>query len=111
MAAEEVHDPRRGRDEVPCQVGERRLADDDKKRDAVSNDRSQLVGPIANSGVVSDGDPALGVYRAKPFIVSRVVSEVIGVAFNGKACRGQDIRELLSEIAISEEDNAQAARS
>lgn len=73
--------------------------------------RLKLVGFVANSAVVTDGDPALLADCFQPFIVGTIRLEVIRMPLDLEASSGKDFGELLAEVAIREENATQAARS
>lgn len=65
----------------------------------------------SDTGVVRDDDPSAPAHRFEPLRVRGVVCEVVCSAFNPQTCGGKNAGKLLSEIAVSEIDPAQAARS
>ena len=91
--------------------GNGRLADDDEEPHSVADHRRQLIRLVADSGVVGDGDPFAPAHLGQPVFVRALGREVIAVALDGEARGRQDGREERAEVAISEEDKRQAARS
>ena len=111
MRDEESFDPRQRRDEVPRQLRVWQLADDHQQGNTVLHHGSQLVRLVADTAVVRDDDPSLPAHRFEPLRVRGVVSKVVGGTFDLQTGGGEDARKLLSEIAVSEKDSVQAARS
>ena len=75
------------------------------------DDRSELVRFVANAGVMRDGDPTLAADGLEPLLVGGVGLEVIAVPFDAHTRLAQNLGEPFAEVAVSEEDTAQAARS
>jgi hypothetical protein len=75
------------------------------------NHRRQLVRLVANAPVMGQGDPLAGAYRAEPVFVALVGSEMIAVPLDRETRGSQDVGESGAEIAVGEEDTAQAVRS
>lgn len=73
--------------------------------------RRQLVRLVADATIVRDRDPSAAAHRCEPLGVRRVVRKVVGGAFDTQAGGGEDGGKLLAEIAVGEENPAQAARS
>lgn len=70
-----------------------------------------LVRLVADAPVVADRDPAPRADLTQPHFVVGVWVEVIAMPLDDEVSRGEDGRELIAEVAIGEEDEAQAARS
>ncbi len=111
MAIKETFDDRKGGNESARQIGKWRLAYDDQQSHAVLHDGIQLVRFVADTAVVSKGDPATLTDNLQPRIVGRLFIEMIRVALDGQASRSKNLRKALAQIAIGEIDKAQAARS
>lgn len=77
----------------------------------MANHRRQFIRLVADPGVVGDGNPFAPAHLGQPVFVGALGREVIAVALDGEARALQDGREERAEVAISEEDNRQAARS
>lgn len=73
--------------------------------------RGQFVRLVSDTAVVRDHDPSAPAHRFEPLRVWRVVREVACSAFDLQTGRGENTWKLLSEVAVSEEDPVQAARS
>lgn len=95
--------------EVSGQLGERHSSDHEH-RNAMVLDGSTFVRLVANALVVRDDDPAVATCDFEPLDVRRVRPEVISMAFDAQPAAAQDLRELLSQIPVGEEDARQAAR-
>ena len=95
-------------------VGElriRRVADHDQQSDAVLDDRREFVGFVTDAAVVGDCYPITLADFLQPDRVGAIVREVIRMPLYVQTCGGQDFRKAFSEVAISEENAAHAARS
>ena len=90
MGMNELLDLPQTRDEVPGELGIRRLADHDQKSDAMTDHRVEFVHLVPDSLIVTDGDSAVAAAIFKPLFVPAVRWE---------------------EIAVREEDEPHAARS
>lgn len=99
------------RDERACQIGQWRLADDDDESHAVANDRAELVRLLTDARVMRERAPAALRHCGQPFFVRSIRAKVITMPLGGDSGFVQEIREDVAEVAISKEDNAQAARS
>ena len=55
--------------------------------------------------------PILGPDNGEPTFVGGIRREVVGMALDTKAGRPQDVRKTGSQVAVGEEDTAQAVRS
>jgi hypothetical protein len=77
----------------------------------VLDDGRELVRLVADAPVMRNGNPAAARDTSQPLVVRTVRREVVGVSFYVKAGVAKDGWELQAEIAVSEEDNTQAARS
>ena len=72
------------------------VADHHEQGDAMLDDGSQLVGLVANTPVVGDGNPASLADLTQPVRIRAVLREMIGVALYAQAGRAQDIGEFLA---------------
>jgi len=70
-----------------------------------------LVGLVADAGVVGEGNPPARSHDLQPVFIGTIGREVIPVPLDREACGLQDLREKDAEVAVSEEDIGQAARS
>jgi hypothetical protein len=77
----------------------------------VANDSGELIRLVPDPCVVRDPDPTAASDLAHPVFVGSVGREMIGMALDGEPAGSQDLRELIAEVAVREEDNGQAARS
>ena len=75
------------------------------------DDGRELVRLVTDAPVMCDANPAVARNTTQPFVVGAVRCEMIGVSFYVKSGVAKDGWELQAEIAVSEEDNTQAARS
>ncbi len=75
------------------------------------DNRGKLVGLVANPRVAGYSDPAARADRAQPFLVRAIRSEVSRVAFDLEPALHKGRRKCIAEIAVGEEDEAQAACS
>jgi hypothetical protein len=82
-----------------------------REGDAVLNDGGELVRLVADPRVARDSDPAAQADDAQPLFVRAVGWEVRRVSLDRQAVGRECRRKRVSEIPISEEDEAQAARS
>lgn len=83
----------------------------DPHGDAVADHRSEFVGLVANASVVRDNHPAALTYRLQPGFVGTVVGKVIAMSLDRRTGGGKNLRKALPEVAVSEKDRVQAARS
>lgn len=90
---------------------ERRRPDDHQQGDAVSDDRIALVRLVADASIMSERDPFAPSDYLEPCFVGGVRREVIGVSLDCQIGKFQDLGKLLSEVAVGEIDDRQAARS
>lgn len=60
---------------------------------------------------MGQGDPSTGADRGEPVFVPRVGWEMVAVPLDRETGGSQNVGESGTEIAIGEEDTAQAARS
>ena len=111
MSVQKTENARRRRDEISSQVRERRLADYNQQGDAMSDYRLKLVGFVADPAIMADRNPAPLPNGCQPLVVRAIRFEVIRMPLDLEASGGKDVGELLAEVAIREEDAAQAARS
>lgn len=111
VCCQECLDPRHRRNEALRQLFVRCLTDEDEQTNSVLFDGRQLVGLVANATIVRDGRPLLSANALEPFFVGCSRREVINMPLDVQAGRTKDIWKLVAEIAIGEEDAAQAARS
>lgn len=111
VLGEERLDARQGHDERSREIREGRLADDDQQCHAVPDDGRQLIGLVADAGVVSDRDPAVSTNCFEPLFIRGGGPEVIAVSFDPQPGCAQDLGKPFAEVAVGEEDMAQAARS
>ena len=86
------------------------MADDDKQTHFVLHHGSELVGRVANPIVMRDRNAIFRAAVFQPLFVGSVRLKQIVVSFYSDAGAGEDGRKLLPEIAISEVNQAQAAR-
>ena len=75
------------------------------------DDSGQFVRFVSNAQVVSESDPALARRFTKPDDVGTGRRKMIDVAFDVNTGVTKNGGELQAEIAVSEENNTQAARS
>lgn len=87
------------------------MADDDQQRDTIADDGGKLVGRVANSLVMSNGNSPVPSAVLQPLIVGTIGRKQISVAFHRQSGLGEDLRKLLAEVAIGEIGAAHAARS
>jgi len=111
MGFEEGDHFRQGRNEVVRQLSVRRVADDDQYSGLMLDDSREFIRLITDSSVMREGDPPALCNFWQPDSVVAIRREVICVAFYCKPGGAQDGWKLMTEIAVREEDNAQAARS
>lgn len=111
VALEKGRDPRHRRDEVARKLGVLSLSNDDEERDAVPYHGGQLVGLVADAGIAAQRYPAALADGAQPFFVGAVGRKVIAVPFDREPTCREDVWEGVAEVAIGEENEAQAARS
>lgn len=100
-----------GCNEGAGKVGIGCMADDDQQANAMSNDRRQFIGFIADAAIVSDGCPPASADLFEPVGIGTVVREMVCVAFDVKTGSGENFRKFFSEIAIGEKDVGHAIRS
>ena len=103
-------DSRQRTDEVAGEFCRGHLPDHDEKRNLEALHRRQLVRNIANSTVVRNRHPATPSAVLQPLLIAAIGREEVGVSLDRYACISQDLRKLLSEVAIREVDPAHAAR-
>ena len=60
----------------------------------MSHDRRELIGLIANAGVMGDSNPPASRNFGKPFFIRVIVRKVIGMTLNGEAGVTERGREL-----------------
>ena len=96
--------------EVVGEFCRRRLSDHDEQRHLEALHRRQLVRNVSNSTVVRNRDSAIPSAILKPFFIAAVGRKEVRVSLDRYPGFSEDSRKLLSEIAISEEDAAHAAR-
>ena len=111
MLREEVDDFRCSGDEILRQQRKRYLPDDDQKGDAMSNDCCKLVGLVADSSVVSDGDPSALSDGLQPLLVGTSWREMVLMPLNTQFSRCENVGKPGAKIAVGEEDKTHAARS
>lgn len=110
MPSEEAFDFWESVHEIPSEVWKRRLADDDEQFDVIANNCFTFVHLVANAGIMGDGNPLPFSNDSEPLFVRTVRREVTSVPLDGQACSEEDIRKLIAQVAVREE-NGQAARS
>ena len=88
-----------------------RISHDDQEAYSKLHDCFLLIGCVSNAFVVSEGYPSPPGDFLEPLNVRGVVKKVISMSLNGQSGLFQNVREDVSEIAIGEENDAQAARS
>ena len=81
MFREKLGDPRDRGDEMPGELGQRRFADDDEQRHAMSNDRGELVRFVPDAPIVAYGNPAAAADGVQPLLISAIGREMVAVAF------------------------------
>lgn len=77
----------------------------------VSYDNRQLVGLVPYPLVMGYCDPVPLADKSQPFLVRSVRSKMVVMRFDRDAGGFEDTRKLPPKIAVSEQNNAQAARS
>lgn len=87
------------------------MPDDHQHSDTVANHGGEFVGLVANAGVVRHNNPAALTYGLQPDFVRTVVGKVVAVSLDRHTCGGKNLRKALAEVAVSEKDRVQAARS
>ena len=87
------------------------LTHDDQHGNTVLVHGSKFIRFITDATVVSNNNPSALPDCLQPDFVSTSIGKVISVLFNGNACVGKNSGEAPAQIAISEEYEAQAARS
>lgn len=75
------------------------------------HDRVAFVRLVANALIVGQRDPAAPTDFCKPYIIGRIMSEVIDVALDDLAARSQNRTKLFAKISVGEIAASQAARS
>lgn len=108
---EKVEDFRGGRHEISCQLWKRRFFDDDQKSDTMTNHGVEFIGLIADSAIVGYGDPATLAHRLQPVLARAIGCKVVPMSFDAQAGADKNVGKTGTEIAVSEEDKSQAARS
>jgi hypothetical protein len=94
-----------------CELRVRGMADYDQQGNSVLNDCCELVGFVSDAAIVSDGYPATLTYFLQPDRVGTIMMKMICVPLYVQTGGGQDFREALSEVAVSEKNATHAARS
>lgn len=111
VTLEKRGDLRRGGDEVARKLGVRGLSHNHQKRNPVTNDGVELIGFVADATVVGHRNPAVFADGLQPFLVGAIGRKVVAMPLDRKSALYEDVGEGVSEIAIGEKDQAQAARS
>lgn len=111
MIGQESLDRRDGGDEVSRQLRVRCPAYEDEQTNTVLYYSSEFVRLVANVAIVAQCDPASLPDCAQPFLIAGIRREVVGVPLDREAGRSQDFWKPGAEVAIGEEDKAQAVRS
>lgn len=93
------------------QLREADLSQNDEERDVMIYHRCQLIRSVPDASIVTDRDQSVLAHVLQPNFIGRVFGESIVESFHRQACRRERIRKMLSEIAIREVADAQAARS
>jgi hypothetical protein len=75
------------------------------------DDRRELVRLVANASVTGDGDPPSLTDHPQPLFVVAVGREVVAMPFYGEPAFDEDVRKVVAEIPVREEDVTQEARS
>ena len=94
-----------------AKLWKRRGADDHQQGNAVANHCIAFVRLVADAAIMRENDPAALTRRFQPRLVWRVRSKVIRMSFDRQAMRPENLGKGLSEVAVDEIDNPQAARS
>lgn len=111
VSLEKALDFRDAPDEVFREFAIWRLSYYDNERNAVSLDRRQLIGCVANPAVVRDCDPPLLSAMFQPLLIRAFGKKKVVMRLNLQTGLTKSFRKSLPEIAISEINPAQAARS
>lgn len=77
----------------------------------MTHDRVPLGRLVTDTIIVGERNPAAPTHFRQPLFIWRIVSKVIGVSLDRKTSGFQNGSEPLAEIAVSEPDLGQAARS
>ena len=88
-----------------------RVPNHHQQGNAVLDDCREFVGFVADAAVMGDCYPTTLADFLQPDRVGAIVREVIRMPLYVQTCGGQDFRKAFSEVAISEENAAHAARS
>ena len=86
------------------------MADDYKQAHFVLHDRGKLVWRVANPLVMCDRHSIFRAAVFQPLLIGSIRLEELVMSFYGDTCARKDCGKLLPEIAISEVNQAQAAR-
>jgi hypothetical protein len=97
--------------ERASKVGKGRGPDDHQQCYAMADNSVAFVRLVANASVAGERDPTPPADFLQPDFVGCIRRKVIGVTLYRKAAGSENLGKLLTEIAIGEIDNAQAARS